>query len=106
MQAVWIYITVAHDAEAMEVARALVEDRLAAGVNVIPAVRSVYRWKGAVRQADELVVVAKTRADLVDALTDRVKALHSYECPCIIVTPITGGNPDYLSWIGEQTVAA
>ena len=104
MQAVCVYITVAHAAEAADIAKTLVEDRLAAGVNVIPSVRSVYRWKGAVREAGELVVVAKTRAGLVDTLTDRVKALHSYECPCIVATPITGGNPDYLSWIDEQTM--
>ena len=105
MQAMWVYITVSQDAEAMAIARALVEDRLAAGVNVIPAVRSVYRWKGAVHEANELAVVAKTRADLVQSLSDRIKALHSYECPCIIATPITDGNPDYLSWIDEQTVS-
>ena len=105
MQAVWVYITVPQDAEAMVIARALVDERLAAGVNVIPAVRSIYRWKGAVREANELAVVAKTRADLVRPLTDRIRALHTYECPCIIATPITGGNPDYLSWIEEQTVS-
>lgn len=105
MQAAWVYITVPHDAEATAIARTLVDERLAAGVNLIPAVRSVYRWKGAVREANEIAVVAKTRADLVPLLTDRIKALHSYECPCIIATPITGGNPDYLSWIEGQTLS-
>ncbi len=106
MQAVWVYITVPQDAEAMAIARALVADRLAAGVNVVPGVRSVYRWEGAVREADELIVVAKTRADLMGRLTERVVGLHSYVCPCIVAVPIADGHPDYLSWIEAQTMPA
>ena len=103
MQAVCVYITSADDGEAAEIARALVDDRLASGVNVIPGVASVYRWQGAVHQANELVVVAKTRADLVEPLTRRVRALHRYQCPCIVAMPITGGNPEYLAWIEAET---
>lgn len=106
MQAVCVYITVAGEGEAVTIARTLVAERLAAGVNVIPGARSVYRWQGAVCEAGELVVVAKTHAGLVDALTRRVRDLHAYECPCIVAMPIIGGNPAYLAWIGDQTLAA
>ena len=103
MQAMWVYITVGDEAEASAIARMLVAERLAAGVNVMPGARSVYHWQGEVREAAELVVIAKTKADCVDALTDRVKALHSYVCPCVVAMPIAGGLADYLAWIGRET---
>ena len=81
----------------------MVEARLAASVNIVPGVSSFYRWEGAVREAGEAMLWIKTRADLVAPLTARVKALHSYACPCVIALPITGGNADYLAWIDAET---
>jgi periplasmic divalent cation tolerance protein len=99
----FIYITCADGAEAEKIARALVSERLAACANILPGVRSVYRWKGKIEEAAEVAIIAKTRAGLVDALTERVKALHSYEVPCVVALPITGGNRDFLGWIEEET---
>ena len=103
MSRVLVYITAADETEALAIARVLVEARLAAGVNVIPGARSVYRWRGAVRQRNEVVVIAKTRDSLVDALIAKVGELHSYECPCVVALPIAAGNPAYLDWIATET---
>ena len=77
--------------------------RLAACANTIDGMRSVYRWDGAVREDGEAVLIAKTRADLLDRLTDRVRALHSYDCPCVVGLPIVGGNQSFVEWIGSAT---
>lgn len=104
MAAVVAYITVESREEAAAIARTLVEERLAAGANVFAGARSVYRWQGRIEEAEEIVVIAKTRDDLLQSLTDRVRALHSYECPCVVGLPVTGGNPDYLDWIASETL--
>ena len=103
MAAVFVYITVGSDEEARRIARALVAERLAAGANLVAGVQSVYRWKGEIEQASETVVIAKTRDDLLESLTDRVRDLHSYECPCVVGLPMRGGNQDYLDWIASET---
>lgn len=103
MTAVFVYITVGTDEEARRIARALVEERLAACANLVAGMQSVYRWMGEIEQATETVVIAKTRVDLLESLTDRVRALHSYECPCVVGLPATGGNQDYLDWIASET---
>lgn len=103
MTAVFAYITVGSDEEARRIARTLVEERLAACANLVAGMHSVYRWKGEIEQATETVVIAKTRVDLLESLTERVRALHSYECPCVVGLPATGGNQDYLDWIASET---
>ena len=106
MAHVAVCVTAPSRDEAEAIGRALVEARLAASVNVVPGVSSFYWWKGALRDGDEAMLWAKTRADLVERLTATVKALHSYDCPCVIALPITGGNPDYLAWIDAETAPA
>jgi periplasmic divalent cation tolerance protein len=103
MDAVWIYMTAGSLDEARDIGRTLVEERLAACVNILEGMRSLYRWEGGVEEDEEVVLIAKTRATLVDALTDRVKTVHSYDCPCVVALPITGGNPAFLDWIGLET---
>ncbi len=98
-----IYITTASREEAQRIGRALVEERLAACVNILGGMKSLYWWEGEVSEGDETVLIAKTRLSLVDELTARVKALHSYSCPCVISIPLEGGNPDYLAWIASET---
>ncbi len=88
--------------DAQRIARALVEERLAACVNVVPGVVSVYRWKGAVEQEAELLLVIKTMADRVEALKARLVELHPYELPEVVVIPIGGGHKAYLEWIADQ----
>ena len=68
--------------------------------------RSMYWWQDAVQEDAEVVLIAKTRAQLLDRLTERVKALHSYDCPCVVGVPIGGGNDAFLDWIGTETEAA
>jgi periplasmic divalent cation tolerance protein len=103
MSACFIYVTASGSEEARRIGRALVEARLAACANVIDRVTSVYWWRGEVQEDDEAVLIAKTREDLVDDLTAKVKELHSYECPCVVALPVTGGNADFLDWIESET---
>ena len=99
----FIYITTPSRDEALKIGRALVMERLAACANALPGARSVYWWQGKMVEAEECVLVAKTRAGLVDRLVGRVRALHSYTCPAIVALPILEGNPDYLAWIAAET---
>jgi periplasmic divalent cation tolerance protein len=106
MAACLCYITAGSKDEALRIGRAVVEERLAACANVLDGMTSVYWWKGALEQADEAVLIVKTRAELVDRLTARVRELHGYDCPCVISLPIAGGNPDYLAWIAAEVQPA
>ena len=78
------------------------EDRLAACVNRIPGVRSVYRWQGKVEQSAEELLIIKTRKELFTTLEKRVRELHSYAVPEVIALPIINGSESYLRWLGEQ----
>jgi periplasmic divalent cation tolerance protein len=86
------------------IAASLLEKKLAACVNILPGVTSIYTWKGAVQKDQELLLVVKTRADLFHArLVPAVKAVHPYEVPEIIALPLVLGSPDYLDWIAAET---
>ena len=84
-------------------ARTLVDERLAACGHVIPAIRSVYRWQGAVHDEAEARVGLHTRRALVPAIVARTAGLHSYDVPCVIALPLVGGNPAYLEWLAAET---
>lgn len=86
-----------------QLARGIVEEQLAACVNIIPAVRSIYRWQGAVHDDAEAQLVIKTRASRWDALLAWVRSHHSYEEPELIALPIAQGSPSYLDWMRAQT---
>ena len=101
----FVYVTAKDRAEAIAIGRILVNERLAACANVIDGVASIYRWEGAVHEDTEAILVMKSRVDLVEALAERVRALHSYDCPCIVSLPIDDGNLDYLDWIAAETGA-
>jgi periplasmic divalent cation tolerance protein len=101
--AVFVYVTAGDREAALSLGRALVEARLAACANVIPRMRSVYRWRGAIEEGEEAVLILKTRRALVEALTDKVRALHDYDCPCVVALPVIGGNPAFLDWIAAET---
>ena len=90
-------------ASATRIADALVGVRLAACVNQVPGLRSVYRWEGAIERADEVLLVAKTTADRLDALTGRIRELHPNELPEVIAMEVAGGLAAYLDWVAEQT---
>jgi periplasmic divalent cation tolerance protein len=90
---------------ALRIAREIVERRLAACVNVVPGVTSVYRWQGAVHEDPESTLLMKTRVSLVEALTVAVRELHPYEVPEVIAVPLEqgAGNPAYLAWVLDET---
>lgn len=100
---VFVYVTARDRAEALSIGRVLVEERLVACVNILDGMRSLYWWDGAVQEADEAVLIAKTKSGLAPAVTARVKALHSYDVPCVVVLPVADGNPDFLDWIAAET---
>ena len=103
MSATLVYVTASSKDEALKIARAVVEERLAACANVFQPITSIYWWDGKLQEEGETSFILKTRADLVDALTQRVKALHSYTCPCVVALPVAAGNPDFLAWIDNET---
>lgn len=97
------FSTASSEEEAAKIGRALVEEELAACVNVVPGIRSIYRWEGKVEDGPELLLVIKTRRTLVDAVQTRLRALHSYSVPELIAMDVVGGNPDYLAWVAAST---
>lgn len=103
MAAVIAYITTESVEQAEQIGHALVAGRLAACANILPGMRSIYRWKGAVETARETVLLAKTRDTLAEALIAKVRELHSYEVPCVVIWPLTAGLPAFLDWIDDET---
>jgi len=89
--------------QATAIARTLVREKLAACVNIVPGIASIYRWEGRVEEAREVLLVIKSRRALSKKLTARVRALHSYDVPEVVTLPIASGNPAYLRWVREST---
>jgi len=88
--------------EAQKLARALIEGRLAACVNIVANTRSVYRWRGAVEEADEQLLIIKTRRDLLPAVRAEIERLHSYEVPEILALSVVEGSAAYLEWLEQE----
>lgn len=86
-----------------KIAQALVQERLAACVNLLPGVVSTYRWEGAVKQEEELLLLIKTSGARFEAVRERIQALHPYELPEIIALSITAGDSNYLNWLSESS---
>ncbi len=103
MNKVLIYVTTETTEDAERIGSAVVEARLAACANILPEMTSIYCWQGDIKRASESVLILKTSEDRTDAVIARIKALHTYECPCVVAIPITGGNPDFLNWIETET---
>ncbi len=98
----FVYMTAGSTDEARRIGETLVKEKLAACVNILEGMQSLYVWEGALQQDREVVILDKTAEARVPKLVERVKALHSYDCPCIVVFDIDGGNPEFLRWIGES----
>jgi periplasmic divalent cation tolerance protein len=103
MSASLVYVTAASDEQARAIAGALVAERLAACANLLPGMTSMFWWEGRLQEESEVTIILKTRNDLIERLTDRVRELHSYDCPCIVALPITGGNKSFIDWIIAET---
>ena len=101
--ALWVYMTAGSVDEARAIGQALVRERLAACVNIVDGMRSLYWWDDAVQEDTEAVLIAKTTRARLDSLVERAKALHSYDCPCIVALPMIGGHQAFLSWIATET---
>lgn len=102
-EARFVYVTAASETEAREIAGSVIAERLAACANLLPGMRSIYRWQDEVAEAAECVLILKTRSGQIERLIARVKNLHSYDCPCIVVLPIEKGYPPFLSWLVSET---
>ena len=99
-----VYTTCADFAAAEKIAQQLVEDKLAACVNIFPAITSIYRWQGKIEQAQEVAALIKTKAALFTDVENKIKSLHSYETCCVIKLPITAGSNKFLNWIDAQVI--
>ncbi len=97
-----MYIVTRDAPEARQLGRLLVEEKLAACVNILPQMESFYWWEGKVESGEEAVLIAKTEKKKEKALIERVRKSHSYSCPCVLSLPVQGGNPAYLQWLAES----
>ena len=99
----WVYMTAGSLDEAKNIGQKLVAQNLAACVNLIENMTSIYKWGDKLEEDKEVVMIAKTRKILMPKLIEKVKTHHSYDCPCILEFPIQGGNPEFLNWIKTET---
>ena len=99
----WVYMTVGSLKEAKKISHILVEKNLAACVNLLENMISIYKWEDKLEEGQEVVMIAKTRKTLMPKLIETVNSHHSSDCPCILELPIQGGNPDFLTWIVGET---
>ena len=98
-----IYSTIDTIQDARRIAHTLVEEQLVACINIIPKIESIYKWRGKIENDEEVIIIAKTTDKNVKKTIQRIKSLHSYEIPDIIVLPIIGGLKDYLDYITDET---
>jgi len=101
-----LYLTVPNAEAGRILARRMVEERLAACAHLFPAGQSVYRWEGELMEEAELVIVAKTRADLAEQAIATIAEWHEYEVPCVLSLPIDAGHPPFLAWVSGNTKTA
>ena len=100
-----VYITTQNKEQAKAIGTLLVEKKLAACVNILDGMQSIYRWQGNIVEDNECILIAKTKASLIHKLSEEVCASHSYECPCVVSLPIMDneGNAEYLQWLADET---
>lgn len=98
----FVYMIAKSKGEAVAIGNELVKNNLAACVNIIDQMNSIYRWEGELHYDSEVVLIAKTIASRVPEIVEVVKANHSDDCPCIVSIPVTGGNPAFLDWVADE----
>lgn len=99
-----IYSTVGNIEEAKKIAHSIINDKLVACVNIIPKIESIYWWQGKIEEDNECVIIAKTDEKNVEKTIQKIKDIHSYELPDIIVIPIVGGLKKYLDYVKDETI--
>ncbi len=99
-----VFVTVGNEEEALKIAKHAVENRLVACVNIVPGIRSIYRWKGEICDDRELLCIMKTKRSLFAELKQAIKHIHSYEVAEIIAVPLAEGVEDYLRWLDKETL--
>jgi len=97
-----IYITAGSKDEAKRIGKALINTGMAACVNIIENINSMYMWDGKLQDANETILIAKTTKERVSDLIEKVKSLHNYDCPCIVSLPVSDGNPAFLKWVANE----
>ena len=97
-----VYITTGNKEEAKTIGKELVKSKLAACVNIIDHMNAIYFWDGKLQEDEETILIAKTTSMLVSRLVEKVKEMHSDECPCVVALPVSEGNPDFLEWIRNE----
>lgn len=97
-----VFVTAKDHDQARKISKALVEDKLVACANIVPGIQSVFWWDGKVDEANEVLLILKTKKSLLKKITEKVKSLHSYDVPEIIALPIIDGSKDYLRWLSES----
>lgn len=103
MENIIVFITTSNEDEASKIARTLVESKLAACVNIVRNLRSIYRWQGKIEDESEILMIVKTQKRLFQSLAQKVREMHSYTVPEIIAMPVIEGSEDYLKWLKEVT---
>jgi len=103
MSIVSVYAVFANADEAERIGRAVIEERLAACINILPPMRSIYRWKGAIETAEEVAAIFKTSDNSIDALITRIAGLHSYDVPCIVSWPVEKTLGSYAAWVQDSS---
>ena len=98
-----VYITIDKLETAETLVKTLIDERIIACANIIEPVRSIYRWQGEICVEKELIIISKCQKSVYQALEQRVKELHPYDCPCIVSLPVEAGLPDYFKWLTSET---
>jgi periplasmic divalent cation tolerance protein len=96
-----VFVTSATQEEAEKIALTMIEEKLTACANIMPRVKSIYRWQRKIEKSDECVLILKIKSENFDALQKRINDIHSYECSCIVAWPIVASGPDFLKWLGD-----
>jgi periplasmic divalent cation tolerance protein len=103
-QIIVVMVTVGTESQGIQIARALVEEKLAACVNLVKGIRSLYMWEGRLNDEQETLLLIKTQGSIFPRLKDRVSQLHPYQVPEIIALPVIDGSPSYLKWVAQMTM--
>ena len=97
-----VYVTTSKALESKKIARELLKEKLAACINIIPNIKSLYLWKGEIEEDSESIMVIKTKSELVEQVIGRIEELHSYEIPCILEITVDNGSKNYLNYIESE----